>query len=80
MEGQIDDGAFYLDTEEYEDYSSGYWDSDWITEYYDNRGISDKIQYMIRFTVRNIKQLNSGIVFRDGKCIFQWKKQNVRNI
>ena len=42
--------------------------------------ISDKIQYMIRFTVRNIKQLNSGIVFRDGKCIFQWKKQNVRNI
>ena len=77
---QIDEGELYLDTEEYEDYSSGYWDSDWITEYYDNRGISDKIQYMIRFTVRNIKQLNSGIVFRDGKCIFQWIKQNVRNI
>ena len=55
-------------------------DSDWITEYYDNQGIGDKIQYMIRFAVRNIKQLNSGIVFRDGKCIFQWKKQNVRNI
>lgn len=26
---QIDEGELYLDTEEYEDYSSGYWDSDW---------------------------------------------------
>ena len=24
-------GELYLDTEEYEDYSSGYWEADWIT-------------------------------------------------
>ncbi len=45
----IDEGELYLDTESYEDYSCGYWDSEWITEYYDNQGIGDKIQYMIRF-------------------------------
>ena len=46
---QIDEGELYLDTEEYEDYSDGYWESDWITEYYDNQEIGDKIQYMIQF-------------------------------
>ena len=46
---QIDEGELYLDTEEYEDYSDGYWHSDWVTEYYDNQGIGDKIQYMIQF-------------------------------
>lgn len=46
---QIDKGELYLDTEEYEDYSRGYWEADWITEYYDNQGIGDKIMYMIRF-------------------------------
>ena len=46
---QIDEGGLYLETEGYEDYSGGYWDSDWITEYYDNQEIGDKIQYMIRF-------------------------------
>ena len=46
---QIDEGELYLDTEEYEDYSSGYWEADWITEYYDNQGIGDKIMSMIRF-------------------------------
>lgn len=46
---QIDEGELYLDAEAYEDYSSGYWDSDWVTEYYDNHGVGDKIQYMIRF-------------------------------
>ena len=45
----IDEGELYLDTESYEDYTCGYWDSEWITEYYDNQGIGDKIQYMIRF-------------------------------
>lgn len=45
----IDEGELYLDAEGYEDYSRGYWDSEWITEYYDNQGIGDKIQYMIRF-------------------------------
>lgn len=46
---QIDEGELYLNTEEYEDYSDGYWDSEWITEYYDNQGIGDKLQYMIQF-------------------------------
>lgn len=45
----IDEGELYLDTEGYEDYSCGYWGSEWITEYSDNQGIGDKIQYMIRF-------------------------------
>ncbi len=46
---QIDEGEVYLDTEEYEDYSRGYWEADWVTEYYDNQGIGDKIMSMIRF-------------------------------
>ncbi|MFR7442025.1 MAG: hypothetical protein ACLUUG_12770 [Lachnospiraceae bacterium] len=29
---QIGEGELYLDTEEYEDYSGGYWDREWITE------------------------------------------------
>ena len=36
---KIDEGEIYLNTEEYEDYSSGHWDADWITEYYDNQGL-----------------------------------------
>lgn len=46
---QIDEGEVFLDIEEYEDYSSGYWDSDWVTEYYDNQGIGDKIMSVISF-------------------------------
>lgn len=46
---QIEEGEVYLDAEEYEDYCSGYWDADWITEYYDNQGIGDKLTYAIRF-------------------------------
>lgn len=40
---QIEEGELYLDAEEYEDYSSGCWDSEWVTEYDDNQGIGDKI-------------------------------------
>ncbi len=46
---QIDEGELYLNTEEYEDYSSGYWDREWITDYYDNQGIGEKIAFMVRF-------------------------------
>ena len=46
---QIDEGELTLDAEEYEDYSEGYWDSEWVTEYSDNQGIGDKIQYAIQF-------------------------------
>ena len=45
---QIDDGELYLDTEEYEDYSENYWYRDWVVEYYDNRGVEDKILYAIQ--------------------------------
>ena len=46
---QIDEGELYLDIDEYEDYSDSYWDRDWITEYYDNQGIGEKIEFIIRF-------------------------------
>lgn len=46
---QIDEGELYLDVDEYEDYSDSYWDRDWITDYYDNQGIGDKVECMIRF-------------------------------
>ena len=45
----IDEGDLLLNVEEYEDDSSGYWEADWVTEYYDHLGIGDKIMYMIRF-------------------------------
>ncbi|MDO4339998.1 MAG: hypothetical protein Q4C91_18230 [Eubacteriales bacterium] len=46
---QIDEGELYLDVDEYEEYSDSYWDRDWITDYYDNQGIGDKIEFMIQF-------------------------------
>lgn len=46
---EINEGELYLDVEEYEDYSDSYWDRDWITEYYDNQGIGDKLMFMIGF-------------------------------
>ena len=65
---QIDEGDLYFDTEEYEDYSSGYWDSDWITEYYDNQGIGDKIQYMIRFAEDCIDDRR----YQEANEIYEW--------
>ena len=65
---QIDEGELYFDTEEYEDYSSGYWDSDWITEYYDNQGIGDKIQYMIRFAEDCVDDRR----YQEANEIYEW--------
>lgn len=65
---QIDKGELSLDTEEYEDYSDGYWDSDWITEYYDNQGISDKIQYMIQFAEDCVNDKR----YREANEIYEW--------
>lgn len=65
---QIDEGELYLNTEEYEDYSSGYWDSDWITEYYDNQGIGDKIQYMIRFAEDCVDDRR----YQEANEIYEW--------
>lgn len=65
---QIDEGELYFDTEEYEDYSDGYWDSDWGTEYYDNQGIGDKIQYMIRFAQDCVDDRR----YQEANEIYEW--------
>lgn len=65
---QIDEGELYLDTEGYEDYSNGYWDSDWITEYYDNQGIGDKITSMIRFA----KDCVDDRRYQEANLIYEW--------
>lgn len=65
---QIDEGEFYLNTEEYEDYSSGYWDPDWITEYYDEQGIGDKIMAMIRFAGDCVEDRR----YEEANEIYQW--------
>ena len=65
---QIDEGELYLDTEEYEDYSSGYWDADWVTEYDDNCGLGDKIAAMIRFA----KDCVDDRSYREANEIYEW--------
>lgn len=65
---KIDEGGLYLDTEEYEDYSDGYWESDWITEYYDNQGIGDKIQYMIQFAEDCVNDRR----YQEANEIYEW--------
>ena len=64
----IDEGELYLDTEGYEDYSNGYWDSEWVTEYYDNQGIGDKIQYMIRFAEDCVNDRR----YQEANEIYEW--------
>ena len=65
---QIDEGELYLDSEEYEDYSGGYWDPDWITDYYDNQGVGDKIMYMIRFAEDCVKDRR----YQEANEIYEW--------
>lgn len=65
---QIDEGEIYLDVEEYEDYTYGYWDSDWITEYYDNQGIGDKIMTMVRF----VKDCIDDRKYQEANFICEW--------
>lgn len=65
---QIDDGKLYLDTEEYEDYSDNYWDSDWIVEYYDNQGVGDKIMYAIEFA----KDCVDDCRYQEALSIYKW--------
>ncbi len=63
---QIDEEEIYLNADEYEDYSSGYWDSDLITEYYDEQGIGDKINTMLRFAkdcVEDRKYQEAGLIY-----------------
>lgn len=65
---QIDEGELYLNTEEYEDYSSGYWDADWITEYFDNQGIGDKLTSIIRFA----KDCVDDRRYEEAKFVYEW--------
>ncbi len=65
---QIDDGELYLDTEEYEDYSENYWYRDWVVEYYDNRGVEDKILYAIQL----VKDCVEDCRYQEAKFIYEW--------
>lgn len=65
---QIDEGELYLNADEYEDYSGGYWDSDFITEYYDNQGIGDKINTMLRFA----KDCVNDRKYQEASLIYEW--------
>lgn len=65
---QIDEGELYLDVEEYEDYSSGYWDRDLITEYYDNQGIGRKITDMIQFA----KDCVDDRRYEEANFLYEW--------
>ena len=65
---QIGEGELYLDTEEYEDYSGGYWDREWITDYYDNHGIGDKIMSMIRFAKDCVEDRR----YQEASDIYEW--------
>ncbi len=65
---QIDEGELYLDIEDHEDYSSEYWGSEMITEYYDNQEIGDKIQYMIRFAEDCVDDRR----YREANEIYEW--------
>lgn len=65
---QIEEGGLYLNTEEYEDYSSGYWDSDWVVEYYDNCDIGDKLIMAIRFAKDCIDDRR----YTEANFIYEW--------
>ena len=65
---QIDEGEIYLDVDEYEDYSDSYWDREWITDYYDNQGIGDKIEYMIGFAQDCVYDRK----YQEANYIYEW--------
>ena len=65
---ELDEGEVYLDTEEYEDYSGGYWDRDWITEYYDNQDIGYKISSIIRFA----KDCVDDRRYEEANFLYEW--------
>ena len=65
---QIDEGEFCLETYGYEDYSGGYWDSDWVTEYTDSQGIGDKIMSMIQFA----KDCVNDMYYPEAVSVYNW--------
>ncbi len=46
---KLENGELYITAQGYEDYSNGYWDSEWIWEYEDNEGIGRKIEDAVLF-------------------------------
>lgn len=65
---RIDEGELYLDIEEYEDYSNGYWGSEWIIEYYDNQGIGQMLTAMIQFA----KECVDDRRYPEANDIYEW--------
>lgn len=65
---QIDEGELYLDTDEYEDYSDGYWDREWVVDYYDNQEIGAKIESVIQFA----KDCVDDRRYQEAGFIYEW--------
>ena len=65
---QIDEGDLYLNVDEYEDYSDSYWDSDLSTDYYDDQGIGDKIEFIIKFAQDCVDDRK----YREANEIYKW--------
>lgn len=65
---QIDEGELYLHTEGYEDYTAGYWDSDWVVEYYDNQGIGEKIEEAVQFA----KECVDDGWYQEADFVYEW--------
>ncbi|MDD3362757.1 MAG: hypothetical protein PHW34_13900 [Hespellia sp.] len=65
---QIDEGELYLDADEYEDYSNGYWDSELITDYYDNQGIGNKLASIIQFA----KECVNDRKYQEANILYDW--------
>lgn len=51
---EIQEGEIYIDAEGYEDYSSGYWDSDWVYEYEDTQGVGKLFEDAASLLVRSV--------------------------
>ncbi|MFI3213768.1 MAG: hypothetical protein R3Y24_10535 [Eubacteriales bacterium] len=65
---QIDESELYLYANGYEDYSSGYWDSDWIVEYEDEQGIGDIIMSIIRFAKDCVEDRK----YQEANTLYKW--------
>ena len=65
---QIDEGEIYLDVEEYEDYSEGYWDREWVTNYYDNQGVGSKLSALIQFAKDCVYDRR----YEEANLIYEW--------
>ena len=68
VEEQIDNAELIIYSEGYEDYTNGFWGSEWITNYYDEDGIGDMIMVMIRFAKECV---NDGW-YQEANEIYEW--------